>query len=59
MNIVFITKEVLSYDEAPPSRLLNLKKVLEKYHNTYIICQKSKIKERNIYTINIKKKIRS
>ena len=52
MNIAFITREKMSYDEAPPSRILNISRILEKYHNVIILAQKSgKIKNDNIYEI--------
>lgn len=33
--------------------MLNLKKILEKYHKVYIISRKSEIRDKNIYTINL------
>lgn len=53
MTIAFLTKEKLSFDEAPPSRMLNLKRILEQHIPVYIICQKSAFKEKN--TIQIPK----
>ena len=55
MKIAFITRKALSYDEAPPSRILNLKKYLEKYHTVYVFSKGAKIKEKNNISINIEK----
>ncbi len=54
MNIGFITKEIISYNEAPPSRILNLKRVLEQYHNVYIFSKGSEIDEKNVFTVPFK-----
>ena len=53
MNIAFITKEKLSYDEAPPSRILNIKKILDRHHDVSIISQESNWKkDENIYEVS-------
>ncbi|MBD3202964.1 glycosyltransferase [Candidatus Woesearchaeota archaeon] len=54
MNILFITKEIMNLNEAPPSRILNFKKILEKYHEVYIIASGSQLKDRKIKSIPIK-----
>lgn len=53
MNIVFITKETISEDEAPPSRIFNLKRILQKYHNVSIIAKDSRIKDDDITCIGL------
>ena len=51
MDISFITRAQLSFDEAPTIRILNIRKVLDKHHNVSIICQRSNWKEPNVYGI--------
>jgi len=52
MKILLITKERLTYNEAAPSRILNLKKVLSEFHDIYIVAQRGgDVKEQGTFLV--------
>lgn len=53
MHILFSTKEKLTFSEAPPSRILNLKKILRKYHKVSVVCRGNPVHEDNTEVIDI------
>jgi len=51
MRIAFVTKERMSYDEAPPSRILNLKKIIQARQDVFIFCRGTQIVDDRIIVI--------